>query len=265
MLTTFRGPVHAVAFSPNGDRLATAAAVPDNFNGPFGDVTEWDPIHGTEFPTRTIKGGRPTDLAYSADGKRLLVVDEHAKLHVFPAGGPAEMTPGLQANTDWNSREFRLAVLSPDGVKVALVDVGGNGVKIYDTQRGWMATPAMQHIDAITALAFSPETNLLASASRDGTAKVWDVQMSRLVATLQGHVGAVTGVSFTRDGRRLATAAEDGDVRIWDPATGQEVLKLTPFEKGNAIAAVQFSPGKDDWRLAAAHGAEVRIIGPPSQ
>jgi hypothetical protein len=48
--------------------------------------------------------------------------------------------------------------------------------------------------------------------------------------------------------------------------TGQEILRLTPFDRdaggGNGVAAVQFSPAKDDWQLATAHGNEVRILGP---
>ena len=96
--------------------------------------------------------------------------------------------------------------------------------------------------------------------------QIWNTATNRLTATLHAHTGAATSLSFTRDGQRLATAGEDGFVRIWDPVLGLELLRLTPFDKdaadGNGVTAVRFSPAADDWQLAAAHGKEIRIVGP---
>jgi Tol biopolymer transport system component len=270
-LTGLGAPVHRIAFSPDGGLLATASAP-----GNVGAIKEWNlaqrkvlrPLDIGTFgqPFDPGKGGA-TDVAYSPDGNRLLAVDSSGKLHVFLKGARNETALNITTGGAWQEQDYRLAVLSPDGTRIALVADRGTSVQIYDTQRNWIVGQAMQHENQITALAFNAEANLLASASRDGKAKVWDVQQSRVIATLTGHVGAVTGVSFTRDGRRLATVGEDFDVRIWDPATGQEVLKLTPFDKdkpgGNAVTGVQFDPAKDAWQLSAARGTEIRIFGPP--
>jgi WD40 repeat protein len=270
-LTGLGAPVHRIAFSPDGALLATASAP-----GNVGAVKEWNlaqrkvlrPLDigtfGQPFDPATFGA---TDVAYSPDANRLLAVDSRGKLHVFLKGARNETAVNITTGGDWQDQDYRLAVLSSDGTRIAVVADRGTSVQIYDTQRNLKVGQAMQHQEQITALAFNAEANLLASASRDGAAKVWDLQKNQLVATLLGHVGPVTGVALTRDGKRLATVGEDSDIRIWDPATGQEILKLTPFDKdkpaGAAVTGVQFSPAKDAWQLAAARGTEVRIFGPP--
>jgi WD40 repeat protein len=265
VLTGFRAPVHGMAFNPDGKRLATVASAHNNFGEAVGELKEWDPAKGELLDVLALNNAQPADAAYSSDGKRLVVVDDDGKLHAFTPGGKGEIALNLQTAADWAPRTFHLALLSPDGGKVAVVAAGGLDVQIYDTTRARTATRAAHHADEITALTFSPETNLLASAGRDGTLMIWDVTANRSVtpAALHAHIGAVTGASFTRDGRRLATSGEDGFVRIWDPATGQEVYQFQPFDAGDSITAVRFSPAKNDERLAAAHGTEVRIFGPP--
>ena len=270
-LTGFGGPIRRIAFSPDGKRLATAWASVNNFGARAGELREWDPTANLQLPSRPYVLSRsapgdvsvPSDVAYSPDGTRLLVMDDHGGVHAFAVGAPAEMRLGVAAAIDWNGRPYRLAVLNPDGAKLAVVAGFGKTVQIYDTQRGGSGMQAAQHSDDVRALAFSPETNLVASASQNGTVIVWDVQANRSACILQAHVGAATGVSFTPDGRRLATAGDDGRVRIWDPVAGQEVYELTPFGDGVGATAVQFSPAKNDDRLAAAHGNEVRVFGPP--
>ncbi len=263
VLSGFGAPIHKIAFRPDGKRLAVACATDGNLGDRAGEAAEWDSADGGfPPPPLALHGALPRDVAYSPDGKRLLIVDDHGLLHAFAAGGQAETRLGITTGGDWLPRAYRLAVLDPDGAKVAVVASFGLAVQIYDLPRGGGGTRAAQHRGQIRALAFSPETNLLASASQDGSVIVWDVPTNRPVSVLQAHVGAATAVSFTRDGHRLATAGDDGRVRIWDPASGQEVYELTPFGNGLGVTAVQFSPAKDDDRLAAAHGNEVRVCGP---
>ena len=270
VLTDFHGPIRQIAFSPDGKRLATAASVLDNFGGQAGEVREWDALQNVEVSSHRLEGAYAAcDLAYSPDGKRLVAVDERGKWLAYQPGSPGEMGLNQPGAPNWVKRPLRLAVLNPEGTRVALANLNIDlpSVQIYDTQRPSPPSQGAPPAGEILALAFSPEANLLASASRDGTTQVWDVRQNRLVSTLRGNTLAATGVSFTRDGRRLATSSDDGIVCLWDPLSGQEILRLTPFDKdalgGNAVTAVQFSPAKDDWQLAAAHGSEVRIFGPP--
>jgi WD40 repeat protein len=73
-----------------------------------------------------------------------------------------------------------------------------------------------EHTDFISDLAFSPDSKLLASASRDGTVRLWSVETGLEIHTLRGHTDWVTRVAFSPDGRRLLMTEHFGVVRSWD-------------------------------------------------
>jgi WD40 repeat protein/tRNA A-37 threonylcarbamoyl transferase component Bud32 len=96
------------------------------------------------------------------------------------------------------------------------------------------------HTGAVTAVAFSPDDRLLASASADKKLKLWDVVSGKEVRTLDGHTDRVIGVAFSPDGRRLASAGTDRTVRLWDAATGKQLFCLEGHQA--PVTCVAFSP-----------------------
>ena len=70
--------------------------------------------------------------------------------------------------------------------------------------------------NSITALAFSPDGNLLVSGAKDNTVVVWDAQNGSLLKVLHGHTGAINSLAFSPDGKLLYSNAMDGTVVIWD-------------------------------------------------
>ena len=63
-------------------------------------------------------------------------------------------------------------------------------------------------------VAFSPDAQVLASSSVDGTVKLWSVSDGQLIRTL-AHPEGVTSISFSPDGRLLASGSYDHIVRLW--------------------------------------------------
>ncbi|OHV33893.1 MULTISPECIES: NB-ARC domain-containing protein [Pseudofrankia] len=111
------------------------------------------------------------------------------------------------------------------------------------------------HTDAVTAVAFASDGRLLATGSRDGTARLWNTDSGTESAVLTGHPVWVRDVRFSPDGRLLATLGDDATLRLW---------KIDrPFESAvlvrhlSSVAAVAFSP--DGGLFATAEDGRVRV------
>jgi len=59
------------------------------------------------------------------------------------------------------------------------------------------------HKDTVTSVAFSPNSQQLASGSMDNTIKLWDVRSGKQLNSLRGHKKWVNCVTFSPDGERL--------------------------------------------------------------
>nr|WP_317110658.1 hypothetical protein [Chroococcidiopsis sp. SAG 2025] len=75
-------------------------------------------------------------------------------------------------------------------------------------------------------VAFSPDSQTLASSSQDCTLKLWDVSTGECLKTLPGHTAWVWSVAWSRDNQTLASGSEDETIRLWDVKTGECVKTL---------------------------------------
>lgn len=81
------------------------------------------------------------------------------------------------------------------------------------------------HADIVRAVAISPNGQLAASGSRDGTVRLWDVRSGRVVRTLGGHSGTVYSVLFVSD--KILLSGSQREIKSWDVMTGK-VLRDIP-------------------------------------
>jgi serine/threonine protein kinase len=115
------------------------------------------------------------------------------------------------------------------------------------------------HRGAITALAFSPDGTLLASASSppEGIVQLWEIHRQDPTPIVLARNLWARGLAFSPDGQWLAMAC-DNQVRLWNMRTGTEeqtrVAEMSQF--GGLVNTVVFSPNGD---LLAAAGAD-RLI-----
>jgi WD40 repeat protein len=75
--------------------------------------------------------------------------------------------------------------------------------------------PFIGHQAAIGTVTFSPDGQIIASASVDKTINLWTLDGTRIV-TLKGHQDEVNDVSFSHSGQLLASASSDKTVILWD-------------------------------------------------
>ncbi|MFH7339043.1 AAA family ATPase [Streptomyces sp. KHY 26] len=109
------------------------------------------------------------------------------------------------------------------------------------------------HSDTVRDIAWSADARLLATASRDGTARVYDAESGRQLRVLPCDDAMVESVSFSPDATMLATAGRDQVVRVWDVRSGAPVRRLTGA--GDIGRQVAWSP--DGTRIAASFRDQV--------
>ncbi|MEH1926882.1 serine/threonine-protein kinase [Nostoc sp.] len=95
-------------------------------------------------------------------------------------------------------------------------------------------------LSSVNALAISPDSNTLASASDDKIVKLWDLNTQKVLASLLGHSQAVKSVTFSPDGQILATASDDKTIKLWQVETLEEISIL--LGHSHAVKSVAFSP-----------------------
>jgi WD40 repeat protein len=122
----------------------------------------------------------------------------------------------------------------------------------------------LHHREPVTAAEFSPDGQLVVTASRDGTARLWDARSGRHLISLH-HRDPVTTALFAPDGSVVLTAA--GTVaRLWDARTGAAVGQ--PMVHGGVVSLCRFSADSQEVLTVSQASAQVwsrqgQPLGPP--
>ncbi|WP_179468207.1 nSTAND1 domain-containing NTPase [Mycolicibacterium vinylchloridicum] len=227
-----------VEFSPDGERLATAAEH---------TIRMWDARTGRPIgDPLTAQSDLIYELAFSPDGRRLAAASSSDTIVIWDVDSGQPVGEPLSGHLG----ELGSIAFSPDGRYLASGGEDGT-VRLWNGHTGEpVGEPLSGHTDMVWSVAFSPDGLRLASASRDATVRLWDVGTGHpLSEPLVGHTNWVRTVGFSPDGRKIASGSLDGTVRLWDADTGQ-ALGEPLVGHTNWVRSVAFSP--DGRRLASA-------------
>ena len=78
-----------------------------------------------------------------------------------------------------------------------------------------------------TATAVNAESGLIAVGTKQNQIQIRNVADGKVVKTLAGHTAPVTGVGFSADGKHVVSGSEDKTVRVWSIESGQAVREIT--------------------------------------
>jgi RNA polymerase sigma factor (sigma-70 family) len=109
-----------------------------------------------------------------------------------------------------------------------------------------------RYMDSLPALAFSPNSKLMATADVDHTVRLLDVQTGQLTKALERQDCAIPALCFSPNGKMLVTGNADGKAKVWDVETGK-LLRTLDANKDEPVWSVDFSP---DGKLLGTSGPQ---------
>jgi hypothetical protein len=283
-LTGHSGEIKAIAFSPDGSRLASVDR--------DGALIVWDTDSG-EILTRTDlpEINLVRALAYADDGNILVAGDnrETNDLLVWQSNSPDTLT-----TCNGHTAAIISAAFGPDMTLIASASADQTA-RIWNVETGELLYTLEGHTQTVVHVAFSPDGQTLASAGRtlpiwlwnvstgevlrtigtgdtdsgnilnlvfnsngqqiatahgepDDLVQVWNVRDGARQHRLAGHTDEVLNVAFSPDLSLIASCGVDSTIRLWDAFSGIEISVLT--EHTNVVSRLAFSP--DGARLASA-------------
>ena len=196
-----------MAFLP-GTNLAFVGLGFDIFKRASGETRLYDWAAGKVLLTLSNSGGL---LALSADGRNLVTANWSGRVRRWDTA-----TREMWASFQLPEPNIHLLAISPHADFVATCVSGRRQFHLWDGITGRWRAGGDGHRAGITALTFSPDSLVLATASLDATVRLWNAAGASELARLDGHLHEVHCLAYSPDGRTLAAGSQDGDILLWD-------------------------------------------------
>jgi RNA polymerase sigma factor (sigma-70 family) len=257
--------ITALAYSPDGKRLAAASEIDWPPRGQVNPVRLWDVATGTE--ALRFEGHTDTvhTVVFAPDGKTLATgggrYDPTLRLWDTATGKVHNVCKGHEG-------ELWSVAFASDGHTVASGSMDKT-VRLWDVASGMEMRRLKGHQKDVNAVAFAPDGKALASGGFDATLRLWDVERGVELQRFEGHEGGFASVAFSRDGTTLAAGGRDHTLRLWELPSGKELRPRDSQFEG--VFALAFAPdgrsvatggGDHGVRLwDAGTGKEIRVVG----
>jgi len=242
---THEAEVRSVAFSPDGKLLATF----DN----RGNIKVADWASGQTLTNFTVPPPRrrPTGVVvFSPEGNRLGIGEDYGHVQLL------DLRTGTVVPFQTQSGEGVTALVFSADAQLLAAGLG-SAVRLWDANSGESRGQLTNHTDEVRALAFTPDSRQLASASGDGTIRIWSVaDRAELRCLRSSRDGGLTALAMLSDGRTLVTGSDGGSVCLWDTTASSRAPAHTNwavafgFDSFAELEAPHFAPETLDPRAA---------------
>ncbi|TFY76841.1 hypothetical protein EWM64_g7174, partial [Hericium alpestre] len=254
-LSGHRERVHSLSFSPDGTVLASTSSDKS--------IRLWDARRHFEIAKPLhLHNSKPTGVTFSPDGAHIASSSVQTAV-CLSHGRTNRVVRAIGQDTSSKDHPFETKrpackpVFSRDGTKLATVSLLFHKYVIYvwDVARGRnIGEPLRGHHGEITAVRFSPDGTILASASLDHTIRLWDIASGAPIGEpLARHNNWVNDIAVSPDGTKLVSVSHDRTVCIWD-VQSRTVIDAPLRGHEGPIKTVDFSP--DGTRIASAGGSQ---------
>jgi WD40 repeat protein len=219
-LRTFKGSVQSAAFSPDGKTVVTWDYA---WSGePFARAPMlWDAATGAKLRTFKAENRTETCLAFSPDGKQILIAYYNGTVGLWDAA------TGNKLGTFKEDRGTVTSVaFSPDG-KCVLTGFGNGTALLWSAGMKEKLREFAGHKSYVQSVAFSPDGKQVLTGSKEQTIVLWDAATGNKLRTFAaGQIGSLRCVVFSPNGRFILSGSDDGTARVWDIASGDELCRL---------------------------------------
>ena len=194
--------VFGLAWHPNGNLLAASG---------HGGVKIWDKSDWQKTPYLLEVPGASLDCAWSSDGTYLASgnLDRTISLLQWENPPPWLMQgfPSKVSLVTWSqvASQPLLAAACPDGATV------------WQYRENNWHNYVLERQKAIKAIAFSPNSSLLATTGNDGNISLWQGQ--KLIKSLKGASSGLSCLAWQRSGQCLAAGGQNGELLIYQEST----------------------------------------------
>jgi WD40 repeat protein len=144
------------------------------------------------------------------------------------------------------------------GMRVALWDL--------TAQKGVTPRELNGHQDEVNGVAFSADSQLLATTSNDLTVRLWQVGSGQQKMLMRGHTGPVSRVAFRPDAKQLVSSQDmvenESPLRLWDITRDQEAITyLGPADRRTAFYALNATvPRVARWQKQDVMNTDLAIV-----
>jgi WD40 repeat protein len=236
-----------LAFSPSGGLLASGSR--------DGTVALWWARRGNLRQVLRDHGDAVEAIAFSPGGRIMAAATRKGiRLWAQDEGGnfaPARVLPPYDQPV--TSMDF-----SPDGRLLAVGGASDGSVWLQPLSFNAIPIRLTGHDRQVSAVAFSPEGDWLATASKDGSANLWHYQWAGtdlLIEHRQTHWHSdwVGAIAFSPDGGSLAVGTYSANLYLWDMETG-DLMQTIQRTRQDQVMSVAFSPDESELIYAGAQG-----------